>query len=302
MNGRVIVGGKGRKHPAEADRFLHIAMKVCKDCRYVEPQFTLRFDEDTSEEVWQEALDAIGADDTYPTFYNDMVNVPAVAYGMRVDEEKAKRYVPFGCTEFVLWGQSTGTPNICINLLKILTIYMNNGIDPMDGQYKLGTVRPKNMSEIKSFEEFYEGFLELLDYYMDLSADAQFKSYGIMNEHVRYLFNSILMDDCIDRGKALLDGGVTLSGGEVMLQWKAAKELLKMVKGAGIHTAIETCGDVPMESFEKLTEYVDLFLYDMKHIVPEKVRNVTGGDLERIIKNLLIWQNVNKTMSSFVFR
>lgn len=81
-------------------------------------------------------------------------------------------------------------------------------------------------------------------------------------------------------------GGVTLSGGEVMLQWKAAKELLKMVKDAGIHTAIETCGDVPGEYFEELAEYVDLFLYDIKHIVPEKVRNVTGGDLDRILKNL----------------
>ena len=42
VNGRVIVGGKGRKHPKEADRFMHIALKVCKDCRYVEPQFTFR--------------------------------------------------------------------------------------------------------------------------------------------------------------------------------------------------------------------------------------------------------------------
>lgn len=213
VNGRVIVGGRGRKHPREADRFLHIAMKVCRDCRYVEPQFTLRFDEDTSEEIWQEALDAIGAGATYPTLYNDAVNVPAVAYGMRVDEETAKRYVPFGCTEFVLWGQSTGTPNICVNLLKLLTIYMNNGIDPMDGQYKLGPVKPRSMAEIRSFEEFYEGYRELLDYYMDLSAEAQFRSYGIMNEHVRFLFNSILMDDCIERGKALLDGGVRYLGG-----------------------------------------------------------------------------------------
>lgn len=213
VNGRVIVGGKGRKHPKEADRFMHIALKVCKDCRYVEPQFTLRVDKDTTEETWQEALDALGAGATYPTLYNDEVHVPAVAYGMRVDEETAKRYVPFGCTEFVLWGQSTGTPNICINLLKILTIYMNEGIDPMDGQNKLGDVKPRKMKDITSFEEFYDGYKELLDYYMDLSVKAQYVSYGIMNDHVSFLFNSILMDDCIARGKALLDGGVRYLGG-----------------------------------------------------------------------------------------
>lgn len=213
VNGRVIVGGRGRKHPKEADRFMHIAMKVCHDCRYVEPQFTLRIDKDTDEQTWGEALDAIGAGATYPTLYNDEVNVPAVAYGMRVDEKTAERYVPFGCTEFVLWGQSTGTPNICINLLKILNIYMNDGIDPMDGQDKTGGISVRKMCDTHSFDEFYDGYKELLDYYMDLSADAQYSSYGIMNEHVRYLFTSILMDDCISRGKSLLDGGVRYLGG-----------------------------------------------------------------------------------------
>lgn len=213
VNGRIIVGGKGRKNPEDADRFLHIAMKVAKDCRYVEPQFTLRVDEHTSDEIWDEALEALGAGATYPTLYNDEVNVPAVAYGMRVEEETASRYVPFGCTEFVLWGQSTGTPNICINLLKILTIYMNRGIDPMDGQYKLGPISPRDFEQMTSFEEFYEGYKELLDYYMDLSIDAQYRSYEIMNRHVGFLFNSMLMDDCISRRKPLLDGGVRYLGG-----------------------------------------------------------------------------------------
>lgn len=213
VNGRIIVGGKGRKHPKEADIFMRIALKVCRDCRYVEPQFTLRIDRDTTEETWGAALEAIGAGATYPTIYNDEVNVPAVSYGMRIDEKTAERYVPFGCTEFVIWGQSTGTPNICINLLKLLTIYMNDGIDPMDGQNKTGSVVPRKMSEIKTFEDFYGGYKELLDHYMDLSADAQYSSYEIMNEQVKFLFTSILTDDCIERGKALLDGGVKYLGG-----------------------------------------------------------------------------------------
>ncbi len=213
VNGRIIVGGKGRKNPKAADRFTRIALRVCRDCRYVEPQFTLRVDKDTDDEIWAAALDALAVGATYPTLYNDEVNVDAVAYGMRVDREAAERYVPFGCTEFVLWGQSTGTPNICINLLKILNIYMNEGIDPMDGQYKAGLVMPKKMSEISTFEEFYKGYRELLNYYMDLSVMAQYRSYGVMKERVSFLFTSILMDDCIERGKALLDGGVRYLGG-----------------------------------------------------------------------------------------
>ena len=213
VNGRVIVGGKGRKHPKEADVFLHYAMRVAKDCRYVEPQFTLRFDKDTSEEIWDEALDALGAGATYPTLYNDDVNVPAVAYGMRIDEKAAEQYVPFGCTEFVIQGQSTGTPNICINLLKLLTIFMNGGIDPIDGKRKSGPVEIRPLESYHTFEEFYDGYKALLDYYLDLSVKAQYHSYEVMNRYVSFLFTSLLTDDCIARGKALLDGGVRYLGG-----------------------------------------------------------------------------------------
>ena len=213
VNGRVIVGGRGRKHPKEADVFLHIAMKVCRDTKYVEPQFTLRLDETTPESVWDAAMDALGAGTTYPTIYNDQVEVPAISYGMRVDEKTAEQYVPFGCTEFVIAGQSTGTPNICINLLKILTIYMNGGVDPMDGVRKDGGVIIRPLEEYETFEEFYQGYKDLLDWYMDLSIKAQYRSYEVMNSQVSFLFVSLLMDDCIERGRALLDGGVRYLGG-----------------------------------------------------------------------------------------
>ena len=213
VNGRIIVGGRGRKNPEEADIFLHLAMRVCKNCRYVEPQFTLRFDKDTSDEIWDEALDALGAGATFPTLYNDDVNIPAVQFGMRLDQKAAEQYVPFGCTEFVIQGQSTGTPNVCINLLKLFTVFLNEGMDPMDGKRKDGGNTIKPLSGYTSFDEFYGEYKKFLDYYLDLAVSAQLYSYKVMNDHVSFLFTSILMDDCIERGKALLDGGVRYLGG-----------------------------------------------------------------------------------------
>jgi len=213
VNGRVIVGGRGRRHPKEADEFLHLAMRAARACRYVEPQFTLRVTGDTPEEIWDEAIDALGMGATYPTIYNDDVNIPAVAYGMRVDEKTAEQYVPFGCTEFVIQGQSTGTPNICMNLLKLLTIYMNGGTDPVDGIRKNRDIPCGPLAGYGSFEEFYEGYKRLLDYYLDLSIHGQYYSYEVMNRDVSFLFTSILTDDCMERGKALLDGGVKYLGG-----------------------------------------------------------------------------------------
>ncbi|MDR2375799.1 MAG: pyruvate formate lyase family protein, partial [Treponema sp.] len=213
VNGRIVVGGRGRRYPEEADLFTRLALKVAGTCRYVEPQFTLRFDEDTPEDIWDAAMDVLGSGTTYPTLYNDAVNVPAVQHGMRLDEETAAWYVPFGCTEFVIQGQSTGTPNVCMNLLKMLIITLNGGIDPMDGKAKNGTVFIPEPGSFKTFDALYGKYKELLDYYMDISIGAQLHSYRVMNEHVSFLFTSLLMDDCIGRGRALLDGGVRYLGG-----------------------------------------------------------------------------------------
>ncbi len=213
VNGRIITGGRGRRDPEAADTFTRIAMKVAQSCRYVEPQFTLRMDRNTPEDIFDAALDTIGQGATYPTLYNDDINVPAVMHAMRVDETTAEQYVPFGCGEFVIQGQSTGTPNTCINLLKLLQISLNGGIDPMDGVDKSDGVSLLPAEELTSFDSLYAQYKRLLDHYFDLSIAAQKRSYEIMNEEVSFLFTSILMDDCLGRGKALLDGGVRYLGG-----------------------------------------------------------------------------------------
>ncbi|MDD9150283.1 pyruvate formate lyase family protein [Sporolactobacillus sp. CQH2019] len=213
VNGRIIVGGYGRKNPEAADIFTRIALRVARNCRYVEPQFTLRITKDTPADIIDRALDALGEGATYPTLYNDEVNVPAVMHGMRLDRKTAEQYVPFGCGEFVIQGQSVGTPNTLINLLKLLNMTLNKGIDPMDGIKKSGPVEISDLSEFKTFDDFYSQYKKLLDYYFDLSIDAQYYSYESMNKEVSFMFASLLMKDCIDRGKAILDGGVRYLGG-----------------------------------------------------------------------------------------
>ena len=213
VNGRIIVGGRGRQDVEACDLFCRLCLKVCKETRYVEPQFTLRFDHMTPDDILDMAYECIASGATYPTLYNDDVNVPAVQYAMRVPENVAEQYVPFGCGEYVIQGKSVGTPNTLLNMLKLLQIALNEGIDPMDGIYKAGPVACKPLSQLKTFEDLMKQYEAVQDYYFDLSIDAQKYSYKIMNQEVSFLFSSILMDDCIAREKALLDGGVAILGG-----------------------------------------------------------------------------------------
>lgn len=81
-------------------------------------------------------------------------------------------------------------------------------------------------------------------------------------------------------------GGVTFSGGECMLQLDFLCEILKKCKAAGIHTAVDTAGNVPWKSFEKILPFTDLFLYDIKAFGAELHREGTSVSNELILENL----------------
>lgn len=81
-------------------------------------------------------------------------------------------------------------------------------------------------------------------------------------------------------------GGITLSGGEVMLQADGARELSLALAENGVSTLIDTAGCVPYSEFEKLRGIVAGYLYDFKTADAEKYRNI-GGDLDIAGGNLV---------------
>lgn len=80
-------------------------------------------------------------------------------------------------------------------------------------------------------------------------------------------------------------GGVTLSGGEPLMQPDFASQLLRRCKEEGLHTAIETCGFTSWPTVEALLNYTDLVLFDIKCVDPIKHRDATGKDNRLIIEN-----------------
>jgi pyruvate formate lyase activating enzyme len=78
-------------------------------------------------------------------------------------------------------------------------------------------------------------------------------------------------------------GGVTLSGGEPVLQPDFSFGILQRCKAEGLHTAIETCGNVPWESEARMLPVTDLIMMDIKHMDSAKHRWATGAPNERIL-------------------
>ena len=81
-------------------------------------------------------------------------------------------------------------------------------------------------------------------------------------------------------------GGMTLSGGEPLLQFEFARALLRGAKEQGIHTCVETCGWAEEDRILELAKYTDIFLYDWKLTDSEAHLRYTGVGNERIRQNL----------------
>lgn len=81
------------------------------------------------------------------------------------------------------------------------------------------------------------------------------------------------------------DGGITLSGGEILGQPDFARDLLRACKENGLHTAVESTANAPYEHIEKILPYLDLYLMDIKHMDSAKHKEYTRAGNELILEN-----------------
>lgn len=81
-------------------------------------------------------------------------------------------------------------------------------------------------------------------------------------------------------------GGVTVSGGEPLLQWQFVLELLEKCKKIGLHTTLDTSGYCRWEDMRKVLNYVDLILFDVKHMDSESLKETCGASNQLILDNL----------------
>ena len=92
------------------------------------------------------------------------------------------------------------------------------------------------------------------------------------------------------------NGGVTFSGGESTYQPNFLLDLLKGSQKKGFHTCLDTCAYIQWIILEDILEYVDLVLLDIKHMDPEKHKEITGVDNRLILENVKRIVDLGKEM------
>jgi pyruvate formate lyase activating enzyme len=99
----------------------------------------------------------------------------------------------------------------------------------------------------------------------------------------------VLAEVLLDRDYyAASGGGLTVSGGEPLLQPEFLAALLSLAKRQGLHTCVQTALAVPPSSVLRILEWVDLFQVDLKHMDSRRHEELTGAGTERVHENLAL--------------
>lgn len=111
------------------------------------------------------------------------------------------------------------------------------------------------------------------------------KAQNYTGEH--WTQEKLLREACKDKPYyTAFGGGVTASGGEPMAQYEHVLQLFQKLKVLGVHTALDTCGNVSWSRYEAVLPYTDCVLYDLKIMDAGQHRQFTGSSNELIMENI----------------
>jgi pyruvate-formate lyase len=214
VDGRVIIGGKGRANEANADALAILTLEAARTFgKSVLPQLTLRFYEGMNPVLMEKALSLIANGHTYPLLYNDDVLIPSVVKAHNVPVPAAEQYVPLGCGEITLDHMGYGTPSGALNVLKALEVTLHDGYDPVSGKW-IG-LPTGNLEDFKTFDDLFTAFKRQLTHFIEVLAEQEKLEYEVTGRAAPFLLLSMLYDDCLARGKGMFDGGIRYQGGSL---------------------------------------------------------------------------------------
>ncbi len=211
---RIIIGGSGRRDEAKANRLALTIMETTRRVKDIMPQLALRFSNKQDPSLYQKGLDMIGEGNPYPMLYNDDVNIPSVQKAFGVPYNEAVHAIQFGCGEYVLNHRSVGTPSGVINLLAALNVTLHRGINPVTGkQMGIPVSRYEKYGHFETFDKLLAAYMEQVEYHVEQLALHEKLEYDFAGKDAPFLYTSMLMDDCTERGKGVYEGGIRYLGG-----------------------------------------------------------------------------------------
>jgi trans-4-hydroxy-L-proline dehydratase len=214
----------------------YLILDVIDEMRLVQPSSNIQLSQKNPDEFLKRALGIIRKGWGQPSIFNaDTIVEELLRQGKSVED--ARNGGASGCVETGAFGKESYILTGYFNLPKILEITLHNGADPRTGK-QLGpnTGSPDSFG---SFDEFVLAFARQVGHFVDIKMRGNNVIERLYATHLPTPFLSVLIDDCIDRGKDYCDGG--------------ARYNTNYIQGVGIGTITDCLSAIKFHVFEEQT-------------------------------------------------
>jgi formate C-acetyltransferase len=182
----------------------YIMLEIIEELHVLQPGNSVHISTKTPDSFLAEAGKVIRQGHGYPSVFNpDMYIQEMLRQGKSLQD--AREGGCSGCIEVGAFGKEAYLLTGYLNVPKILEITLNNGIDPLTGE--IAGIRTGNPLEFKSFEELYSAFLEQLNFVINQKIRVSNYIDQMFAKYAPAPFLSLVIEDCISKGKDYYDGG-----------------------------------------------------------------------------------------------
>jgi formate C-acetyltransferase len=206
MYQNLVVGGQLNDGEDAVNPLSWLCLSALAEVRLSEPNFYIRLHPTIDEAFLQEALKVVRLGFGMPAFVNDEIIVPSLE-GRGVSHGDALNYSTMGCLEVQVpgkWGyRANGKSKV--NVLKVLELTLNGGRDPKTG-INLSPL-PGDITQMATFEDLMDAWNQQIQYYTKVHVTADNINDWTLEQLTPNAYCSLLVNDCLERGKHLNQGG-----------------------------------------------------------------------------------------------
>jgi len=182
----------------------YLVLEVLDELQLLQPQANLQVSAKTPERLLKAACRVARRGSGYPSFFNaDEVTMAQVGMGKRIED--AREGGTSGCIETGCFGKEAYLLHGYLNSPKILELALNDGVDPVSG--KVVGLRTGHPASFRNFEALYAAFEQQLAYVVDTKVKVSNYLDRMFAEYVPAPFLSVVVADCIAKGRDYYDGG-----------------------------------------------------------------------------------------------
>ena len=243
----INTGGVTAQGKDAVNELSYMILDTVEEMRLIQPSACVQLSFKTPDRFLKKALAVIKAGFGQPSMFNtDVIIEELLRAGKSVQD--ARNGGPSGCVTISAFGKESCILTGYCNWPKILEITLYNGLDPVSGR-KIG-LETGDPSTFGTFEELMAAYKKQLTYFVDLKVKYNNVIERLYAEYMPAPFMSLVMDDCIKKGKDYHDGGPRYNS--------------TYIQGVGMGTVTDSLSAVKYHVFDRKTVTMDEMLRILK--------------------------------------